>query len=536
MKKFFNSKTTLVCFIIYVILTAFIFSQSLSSGTASSNSSGRVAGFISQIVEVVSGNKVTLIDDGKIKTLYPKEISVSGIDGELEVGKTYQLTVNLLPKNEYPLCDLNFTSSNQNVVTVDKDGLLTAVNVGQSQVTVKDRFSSLSKTIDVTVGNKVYIPKITFGSLTGFSQEDNAVYYSSANQTGAIYSIEFESEIESDNLIAYGEGADVVLGNGRVYFYPKKIGDITIKITADYLTVNGREQRDYLYTVSVNDKLMPAYSTPLIVSENAITITTTQTKTINLNLTEYQNGLTSAQKRIFYTVDSRFLTITNNGNELNLTPKKIGTSQVCVYYISNNSLLFKTVDVEILQGVPNTVKILAPSSWAINGKDLTLSVIGDGKKFDASEFNWTVNGSATVTNGKFLCEKNGSYTVTATHKTIEGFTATKTIQVKYSYHTYVRKLIGHFSLFFVLAIFAIVVYYRLAEILKPTKKALLGTCLTLSAGLVTASVSELLQSGIFTSGRAPSILDVSIDFAGYLLATTICFIIYIIYRKRNRKI
>ena len=532
MKKYFNSKTTLISFIVYILITAFIFSQSLSSGGESSKSSGRVAGFISQLVEVVSGNKVTLKDDGKIKKLYPQQIEVFCEDEELEVGKTYPLVVNLLPSNEYPLCDLEYSSANENVAVVDKDGFLTAVGVGRAEITVKDNFSKLSTTLAVTVGDKEYIPEITFTNLTGFSAEDNSVYYSTVNNVGAIYSVEFESEISGNNLTAYSDEADVVLGNGKVYFYPKKIGDITIKITADYLNVNGSSQRDYFYTVSVKDKLMPTYTTPLTVSENAFSITTSQNKTLSLNLSEYQAGLTSAQKRLFYIADSRFLTLSSQSDELKLTPKKVGSSKVYMYYVSDNSLLSHAIDVEILQGVPNAVKILAPSSWAINGKNLNLSIIGDGKKFSSSDFNWEVTGNATVADGKFSSEKNGSYTVVATHKTIDGFTATKTIQVKYSYHTYVRKLIGHFSLFFVLAIFAIVVYYRLAEILKPTKKTLLGTTLTLGAGLLTAGVSELLQSGIFTTGRAPSFNDILIDFAGYILATLICFIIY---RKAKAK-
>ena len=140
-RKFFNSKTTLISFIIYVLLTAFIFSQSLSSGTQSSNSSGRVSNLISQTVEFLSGNKITLKDDGKIKALYPESIDVFLQDSELTVGKTYQITYLLKPSGNYSLSDIEFFSSNESVLIVDKDGLVTPLSKGVSTVTVKDKFS-----------------------------------------------------------------------------------------------------------------------------------------------------------------------------------------------------------------------------------------------------------------------------------------------------------------------------------------------------------------------------------------------------------
>ena len=97
----------------------------------------------------------------------------------------------------------------------------------------------------------------------------------------------------------------------------------------------------------------------------------------------------------------------------------------------------------------------------------------------------------------------------------------------------VRKVIGHFSLFFTLAIFAFVVYYRLAEVIKKGKSLRLCLILTISAGIITASVSEFLQSSLFVSGRAPSVIDALIDICGYALSTLICLSIYNIRKKVN---
>ena len=536
-KKFFASKTTLISFIIYVLLTAFIFSQSLSSGSSSSKQSGFVSNLISNTVEFLSGNKITLKDDGKIKALYPQSIELSGAEGELTVGKSYHLSYKLLPEKNYSLSEIDFTSSNENVVKVDEEGVLTACGAGVSTITVQDKFSGVFIERDITVGNEEYIPELTFGKITGFSEEDNGVYYSSSNSVGAIYSIDFETEVENDNLtVVSNDSVDAVLGNKKIYFYPKRAGEILITVTCVFENINGLQHKDYTYTLNVLEKSLPSYTTPLTVDKTDLIIRTDEVKTLTLNFSDYQAGLTTAQKRAFYTTDSRFLSVSLDGNDIVLTPKKIGETNLNIYSVYNNSLVKKDVLVCVLQGVPKEIKMIAPSGWAVYDKELSLSVVGDDKKFKSEDFNWTVDKSSASVNGsKFLSNKMGTYVVTATHKSIDGFTATKTIEVKYSYHTLIRKIIGHFSLFLVLAIFATIVYYRLAEMLNPSKKVLLGTTLSLGAGFITAGLSEMLQSGIFVSNRGPSFSDVLLDFLGFMLGTAICLIIYIIYRKVKSK-
>ena len=536
-KKFFNSKTTLISFIIYVLLTAFIFSQSLSSGSSSSQQSGRVSTLISNTIEFLSGNKVTLKDDGKIKELYPESIEFSGVDGELLVGKSYNLSYELLPKNNYSLSEVEFISSNESVVKIDKDGVLTAYGVGTATITLKDKFSGVSCEKQVTVSSSEYIPTLTFGKVTGFSAEDNNVYYSPTNGVGAIYSIDFETELEGYQITAVNSNdCDIVLGNKRVYFYPKRTGEILITLTATFENVNGLQQKDYSYTINVLEKELPYYTTSLTLNATELSILTSENKTLTLNYSDYAANLSPAQQRVFYVSDSRFLSVSSNGNTITLTPKKVGETTFSVYSVYNNSLVENKVLVSVLQGVPNSIKMVSPSGWAVREKELKLFVIGDGNKLNSSDFNWTVNGeNASVENGKFLSDKTGRYTITATHKTIDGFSASKTIEVKYSFHTYVRKIVGHFSLFLALAIFSAVVYHRLAEMLKPSKKTLLGTGLSLGAGFLTAGISELLQSGFFALNRGPSIADALLDFLGFIIGTAIYLIIYIIYRKVKSK-
>lgn len=104
--------------------------------------------------------------------------------------------------------------------------------------------------------------------------------------------------------------------------------------------------------------------------------------------------------------------------------------------------------------------------------------------------------------------------------------------IKGDYELFIRKALGHFSSFFVLAIFATVVYYRVAELSFKNRRNLYFVVIALLAGALTAVIAEVFQLPIFVSGRSASAVDMLIDFSGYFLGFLIAnFIRFIIYRK-----
>ena len=93
-------------------------------------------------------------------------------------------------------------------------------------------------------------------------------------------------------------------------------------------------------------------------------------------------------------------------------------------------------------------------------------------------------------------------------------------------HNNVRKIIGHFAYFGLIAVFGYLCIYFFT--LKTTKTLLI----TLAIGLVMALISEVLQN--FADGRGPSVKDILIDYSGYTLSSLIMFlIIFLVIRKRN---
>ena len=81
---------------------------------------------------------------------------------------------------------------------------------------------------------------------------------------------------------------------------------------------------------------------------------------------------------------------------------------------------------------------------------------------------------------------------------------------------FIRKLFGHFGAFLVLGIFAAGTFILFSK--KNWKSLLIGFFLAIVFGFTFACVTELFQMDIFTSGRHASFDDVVIDCSGYMPA------------------
>lgn len=92
--------------------------------------------------------------------------------------------------------------------------------------------------------------------------------------------------------------------------------------------------------------------------------------------------------------------------------------------------------------------------------------------------------------------------------------------------TIVRKLIGHFGLFFIDGVFA---YLTFVSFVK-AKKSWIPLVISLSVTLVFSFTSELLQ--LFASGRAMMLTDVIFNYAG---AYTGIMLVYMLMNKKKAK-
>lgn len=104
------------------------------------------------------------------------------------------------------------------------------------------------------------------------------------------------------------------------------------------------------------------------------------------------------------------------------------------------------------------------------------------------------------------------------------------------YITFIRKSIGHFSLFFIDGILLFFVVFLFSTNNKKIK-AWMYLLLSLGAALFVAGLSELLQ--FIPNNRSPSLVDVAINMAGavigIVLSFGILFIIKLIKRKKKNE-
>lgn len=188
---------------------------------------------------------------------------------------------------------------------------------------------------------------------------------------------------------------------------------------------------------------------------------------------------------------------------------KPGTATITYFSIYDNTIT-ATLHVTV-PDVVDGLTVVAPDRCVKGGKiDLTAYTGGNVTK----NVKWeVVKGEGSIDeNGVFTSDKSGKVTVRATYVGRPDLTVEKTITVSVfdTFHTLIRKGLGHFSLFLVLGFGLFGTFFLL---IKPRWASL---PLSLLSAFVVAGISEMFQLPVFTSGRYATWQDVAIDFLGAL--------------------
>ena len=198
-----------------------------------------------------------------------------------------------------------------------------------------------------------------------------------------------------------------------------------------------------------------------------------------------------------------------NASTTHLHAYKPGTATITYFSIYDNKIT-ATLHVTV-PDVVDGLTVVAPDRCVKGGKiDLTAYTGGNVTK----NVKWeVVKGEGSIDeNGVFTSDKSGKVTVRATYVGRPDLTVEKTITVSVfdTFHTLIRKGLGHFSLFLVLGFGLFSTFFLL---IKPRWASL---PLSLLSAFVVAGFSEMFQLPVFTSGRYATWHDVAIDFLGAL--------------------
>ena len=129
--------------------------KSSDASVASVDNSGKVtavkAGSATITVTTTDGSKTaTCSVTVTAKTIEVNDVGLDKSEMEMVAGDSYQFTVTLKPDNASDKT-LSWSSSDENVATVDNSGKVTAISEGKVTITVKTSNSAQSASCDITV-------------------------------------------------------------------------------------------------------------------------------------------------------------------------------------------------------------------------------------------------------------------------------------------------------------------------------------------------------------------------------------------------
>ncbi len=547
-KEFFKGKFFTFCFIAYVLLTAFIMSTSLTEATESKKQSGFVSIAISNVVEFVTGGSVDLSANGRTED-FPKSIQLNNVPNrELMVGESFNLSYNYTGGKNYSFLTPSYYSTNENVLTVNsKTGKVTVISEGQATIGVKESTANIRNEIPVVVGNGVYVPSLNL--IKGTCENNGNFYFSPLNSVGSLYYIYIDSEIDENSLSVSSTDSNAfqfIKSKSMIAFLTKKVGSFDIVVSGKYFNVNslesGNEQTlTKTFSVNVESHLLNKPTLDFSFESDLIEIykgDKTEIEFFNDRHAQ-SDAILKSQKTLLHTYDRNKLTVESENGELFITPNGVGNFEYKVLYSDGVSIKTATLNVNSLQKKPSNIEMKTTNKNVVLEMYSYLTIVSNGETLNAEEFIWTTSDKkiATVDNGKIMGHDFGKVTITATSKTYSDVVIEKTFKVVPSYEYVIRKIVGHFLLFSILAFFAKIVYFRLAKVISVNKTKFFAVIFTILAGLITAIVSEILQLDLFVYKRTFAFGDILINFGGYAFGFLITLLIfYLIYKHKNKKV
>lgn len=532
-RKYFKGLRALALTALFctIALTLFIWGEALTPGDKSAIQSAKVSDNIQSAmktdepappVSAVTGYVVKSVKrDGKVLT---------DVD-HYYTGDVLELGVKCLPENA-DTSKLYFErgfDESEDYINVEENGEVTLLAWGYHRVVIKSKDNPDNVLYDLKIYNEGVNPdkvkgikaKIYLGSelvdakdgiITLKTCEEYFLSVTAENiDNDKVYGV---STIETEILIngeKHNANDKIFFLPAKQWFYPLKTtdGDLTLEIKLGDKTVSQK--------IRIVEGSRPE-ATGFIFDDNNKRVSgkngsfsLTMKKDEHLVITSQlgfraENASKGAPSNI---ISKSSDTNVVNASTTHLHAYKPGTATITYFSIYDNTIT-ATLHVTV-PDVVDGLTVVAPDRCVKGGKiDLTAYTGGNVTK----NVKWeVVKGEGSIDeNGVFTSDKSGKVTVRATYVGHPDLTVEKTITVSVfdTFHTLIRKGLGHFSLFLVLGFGLFGTFFLL---IKPRWASL---PLSLLSAFVVAGISEMFQLPVFTSGRYATWQDVAIDFLGAL--------------------
>lgn len=530
-RKYFKGLRALALTALFctIALTLFIWGEALTPGDKSAIQSENVSDNIQSAmksdepappVSAVTGYVVKSVRrDGKVLT---------DVD-HYYTGDVLELGVKCLPENA-DTSKLYFErgfDEPEDYITVEENGKVTLLAWGYRRVVVRSKDNPDNALYDFKIYNEGVNPEkikeikteIYLGNDILEADEDGVITLETCEEyslsvtavTDGEYNNYEVSTIETKILID-GENTDdkIFFLPGKQWFYPLKPTDgvLILKIKLGDKTVSQKIRID---KGSKPEASGFTFDNDERVSGKDGSFSLTMKKDEHLVITSQlgfraENESAGAPTNIISKSSDPNVV---NASTTHLHAYKPGTATITYFSIYDNTIT-ATLHVTV-PDVVDGLTVVAPDRCVKGGKiDLTAYTGGNVTK----NVKWeVVKGEGSIDeNGVFTSDKSGKVSVRATYVGRPDLTVEKTITVSVfdTFHTLIRKGLGHFSLFLVLGFGLFGTFFLL---IKPRWVSL---PLSLLSAFVVAGISEMFQLPVFTSGRYATWQDVAIDFLGAL--------------------
>ena len=521
-RKYFKGLRALALTALFctIALTLFIWGEALTPGDKSAIQSEKVSDNIQSAmksdepappVSAVTGFEVTkVIRDGK-------EIDTD----KYYIGDKVRLSVNVLPENA-DTSDLYFIAGNDaKDLSVSEDGEVEFTSWGWRRVLVKSRKNPSVILFDKQLKCSGVNPDaVTSISATirkaGTAKDTDVLQIGDEYVLGIFTDNGLETSTTETRLFINGkktrENENLYFLPAKQFFYPRAEGTVHLKF--EYAGKTAEK------TVTVvPGKIPPAAFT---FTNSRVTKNTDGSFSLTMEKGEHikniikelgfsplnKDGKIDDNSAVYFDYE------TSNGKIVNCAAYNLHAYKPGTATITYTSLYDKNIKATLHVTVPDVVDgltVVAPDRCVKGGKiDLTAYTGGNVTK----NVKWeVVKGEGSIDeNGVFTSDKSGKVTVRATYVGRPDLTVEKTITVSVfdTFHTLIRKGLGHFSLFLVLGFGLFGTFFLL---IKPRWASL---PLSLLSAFIVAGISEMFQLPVFTSGRYATWPDVAIDFLGAL--------------------
>lgn len=521
-RKYFKGLRALALTALFctIALTIFIWGEALTPGDKSAIQSVKVSDNIQSAmksdepappVSAVTGFEVTkVVRDGK-------EIDTD----KYYIGDKVRLSVSVLPENA-DTSDLYFVAGNDaKDLSVSEDGEVEFTSWGWRRVLVKSRKNPsvilFDKQLNCTGVNPDAVTSISATiRKVGTAEDTDVLQIGDEYVLGIFTDNGLETSTTETRLFINGkktrENENLYFLPAKQFFYPRAEGTVHLKF--EYAGKTAEK------TVTVvPGKIPPAAFT---FTNNRVTKNTDGSFSLTMEKGEHiknvikelgfsplnKDGKIDDNSAVYFDYE------TSNGKIVNCAAYNLHAYKPGTATITYTSLYDKNIKATLHVTVPDVVDgltVVAPDRCVKGGKiDLTAYTGGNVTK----NVKWeVVKGEGSIDeNGVFTSDKSGKVTVRATYVGRPDLTVEKTITVSVfdTFHTLIRKGLGHFSLFLVLGFGLFGTFFLL---IKPRWVSL---PLSLLSAFVVAGISEMFQLPVFTSGRYATWPDVAIDFLGAL--------------------